>query len=51
MAFSIYKTCDTIEGLEESLNALRYMTIILKIEIIYLVMEEKKKHCCLNLLL
>lgn len=28
---SIYKTCDTIEGLEESLNVLLYKDIISKI--------------------
>jgi hypothetical protein len=46
---SIYKTCDTIEGLEESLNALRYEDHNFKnYEIIYLVMEGEKNKICLN---
>jgi len=46
---SIYKTCDTIEGLEESLNALRYEDHNFKnYEIIYLVMEGEKNNICLN---
>ncbi|SDX87602.1 DUF6642 family protein [Flavobacterium degerlachei] len=46
---SIYKTCDTIEGLEESLNALRYDDHNFKdYEIIYLVMEGEGNNICLN---
>jgi hypothetical protein len=46
---SIYKTCDTIEGLEESLNALRYDDHNFKdYEIIYLVMEGEENNICLN---
>jgi hypothetical protein len=46
---SIYKTCDTIEGLEESLNALRYDDHNFKdYEIIYLVMEGEENTICLN---
>lgn len=46
---SIYKTCDTIEGLEESLNALRYDDHYFKdYEIIYLVMEGEGNNICLN---
>jgi predicted ribosome quality control (RQC) complex YloA/Tae2 family protein len=46
---SIYKSCDTIESLEESLNALRYDDHNFKdYEIIYLVMEGEKNNICLN---
>lgn len=46
---SIYKTCDTIEGLEESLNALFYDDHNFKhYEIIYLVMQGERNTICLN---
>jgi len=46
---SIYKTCDTIEGLEESLNALLYEDHNFKnYEIIYLVMQGEPNSICLN---
>lgn len=46
---SIHKTCDTIEGLEDSLNALLYDDHNFKnYEIIYLVMPGKKNSICLN---
>jgi len=46
---SIYKTCDTIEGLEESLNALLYDDHNFKgYEIIYLVMQGEENNICLN---
>lgn len=46
---SIYKTCDTIEGLEESLNALLYNDHNFKnYEIIYLVMPGEENSICLN---
>lgn len=46
---SIYKTCDTIEGLEESLNALLYNDHNFKdYEIIYLVMPGKGNNICIN---
>src|SRR6187402_189279 len=46
---SIYKTCDTIEGLEDSLNALLYNDHNFKdYEIIYLVMPGKQNNICLN---
>ncbi|WP_348811439.1 DUF6642 family protein [Flavobacterium maritimum] len=46
---SIYKTCDTIEGLEESLNALLYEDHNFKgYEIIYLVMPGKGNNICIN---
>jgi hypothetical protein len=46
---SIYKTCDTIEGLEESLNALLYNDHNFKnYEIIYLVMPGEANNICLN---
>lgn len=46
---SIYKTCDTIEGLEESLNALVLDDHNFKdYEIIYLVMPGKRNSICLN---
>lgn len=46
---SIYKTCDTIEGLEESLNTLLYNDHNFRnYEIIYLVMEGEKNTICLN---
>lgn len=46
---SIYKTCDTIEGLEESLNALLYDDHNFKnYEIIYLVMQGEANTIRLN---
>ncbi|OYU81776.1 MAG: hypothetical protein CFE23_02510 [Flavobacterium sp. BFFFF1] len=46
---SIYKTCDTIEGLEDSLNALLYDDHHFKnYEIIYLVMQGAENNICLN---
>jgi hypothetical protein len=46
---SIYKTCDTIEGLEESLNVLLYEDHNFKnYEIIYLVMQGEGDTICLN---
>jgi len=46
---SIYKTCDTIEGLEESLSALLYDDHDFKdYEIIYLVMPGEENSICLN---
>jgi hypothetical protein len=46
---SIYKTCDTIEGLEESLNALLYADHnFTDYEIIYLVMQGEGNTICLN---
>lgn len=46
---SIYKTCDTIEGLEESLGALVYDDQHFKdYEIIYLVMPGQENTICLN---
>ncbi len=46
---SIYKTCDTIEGLEDSLNALVLDDHNFKdYEIIYLVMHGKANSICLN---
>src|SRR5690349_3675728 len=46
---SIYKSCDTIEGLEESLNALLYNDHNFKnYEIIYLVMPGEANNICLN---
>ena len=46
---SIYKTCDTIEGLEESLNTLLYDDHDFKdYEIIYLVMPGEGNTICLN---
>lgn len=46
---SIYKTCDTIEGLEDSLNALLYDDHNFKdYEIIYLVMTGEGNNICLN---
>ena len=46
---SIYKTCDTIEGLEESLNALLYEDHNFKdYEIIYLVVQGEGNNICLN---
>src|SRR6478752_7099550 len=46
---SIYKTCDTIEGLEESLSALLHDDHNFKdYEIIYLVMQGKRNNICLN---
>ena len=46
---SIYKTCDTIEGLEDSLNALILDDHYFKdYEIIYLVMEGEENSICLN---
>ncbi len=46
---SIYKTCDTIEGLEESLGTLLYDDHNFKdYVIIYLVMEGRRNTICLN---
>lgn len=46
---SIYKTCDTIEGLEESLNSLLYDDHnFTNYEIIYLVMQGEGNTICLN---
>lgn len=46
---SIYKTCDTIEELEESLNTLLYDDHNFKnYEIIYLVMPGEENSICLN---
>lgn len=46
---SIYQTCDTIEGLEESLNALVYADDNFKAyEIIYLVMPGSDNNICIN---
>lgn len=46
---SIYKTCDTIEGLEESLNALVLDDHnFIDYEIIYLVIEGEANSICLN---
>lgn len=46
---SIHKTCDTIESLEESLNALLYEDHYFKdYEIIYLVMQGDGNNICLN---
>jgi len=46
---SIYKTCDTIEGLEESLSILLYEDHNFKnYEIIYLVMQGEENNICLN---
>jgi len=46
---SIYQVCDTIEGLEESLNALLYNDHNFKnYEVIYLVMPGEANNICLN---
>lgn len=46
---SIYNSCDTIEGLEESLQALLYNDHNFKnYEIIYLVMKGEANNICLN---
>ena len=46
---SIHKTCDTIEGLEESLNILLYEDHnFTNYEIIYLVMQGQGNNICLN---
>jgi len=46
---SIHKTCDTIEGLEESLSALLYDDHNFKdYEIIYLVMPGQENNICLH---
>ena len=46
---SIYNTCDTIEGLEESLNALLYSDHNFKnYVIIYMVMPGESNNICLN---
>lgn len=46
---SIYKSCDTIEGLEESLNVLLYNDHNFKnYEIIYLVMQGEGNNICIN---
>ena len=45
---NIYKACDTIEGLEESLSALLYDDHNFKnYEIIYLVMEGENNNICI----
>lgn len=46
---SIYKTCDSIEGLEESLSTLLYDDHHFKsYEIIYLIMQGEGSNICLN---
>src|SRR5690606_35722668 len=46
---SIYKNCDTIEGMEESLQALLYDDHNFKnYEIIYLVMQGQANNICLS---
>ena len=46
---SIYQVCDTIEGLEESLNALLHNDHNFKnYEVIYLVMPGEANNICLN---
>lgn len=46
---SIYKNCDTVEGMEESLQALLYDDHNFKnYEIIYLVMQGQANNICLN---
>ncbi|NGY37621.1 hypothetical protein FQU23_008850 [Flavobacterium sp. XN-5] len=46
---SIYRTCDTIEGVEEGLSALRYDDHNFKdYEIIYLVMPGEGNSICVN---
>ncbi|QEE50747.1 hypothetical protein FUA48_14520 [Flavobacterium alkalisoli] len=46
---SIYKSCDTIEGMEESLQILLYNDHNFKnYEIIYLVMKGEANNICLN---
>ncbi len=46
---SIYKTCDTIEGLEESIGALLYDDHNFKdYEIIYLVMQGQENSICIQ---
>lgn len=46
---SIYNTCDTIEGLQDSLSALLYDDHNFQnYEIIYLVMEGEANNICLN---
>lgn len=46
---SIYQTCDTIEGFEESMNALLYDDHNFKnYEIIYLVMPGQENSICIN---
>jgi hypothetical protein len=46
---SIYKTCDTIEGLEDSLNALVYDDHNFKnYEIIYFVLKGEENNICIN---
>lgn len=46
---SIYKTCDTIEGLEESLNTLLYDDhLFTNYEIIYFVMQGEGNTICIN---
>lgn len=46
---NIYKTCDTIEGLEESLNVLLYDDHNFKnYEIIYLVMQGENNTICIH---
>ena len=46
---SIYETCDTIEGLQDSLNILLYEDHnFTNYEIIYLVMEGQGNNICIN---
>ncbi|HEX8270549.1 MAG TPA: DUF6642 family protein [Flavobacterium sp.] len=46
---SIYKTCDTIEGLQDSLNVLLYEDHNFQhYEIIYLIMEGNGNNVCIN---
>ncbi|OCB70226.1 DUF6642 family protein [Flavobacterium crassostreae] len=46
---SIYKSCDTIEGLEDSLNALLYRDHDFKnYEILYLVLQGQANTICIN---
>ena len=45
---SIYQMCDTIEGLEDSLNALIHDRNFKNYEIIYLVMPGEQNSICLN---
>ena len=46
---NIYKTCDTIEGLEDSLNTLLYDDHNFKnYEIIYLVMQGENNNICIH---
>ncbi len=46
---SIYKTCDTIEGLQDSLSALLYDDhSFANYEIIYLIMQGEGNNICIN---